>query len=128
MIVNLPVSLGELIDKISILKIKRIYIQSVKKKKLINNELTLLKKTLKNSLGENKDIKKYLNKLIIINKKLWKIEDSIRACERKKKFDQEFIKLARSVYFVNDERSKIKFEINKKYGSQIVEVKSYETY
>ena len=128
MIVNLPVSLGELIDKISILKIKIIYIQSVKKKKLINNELTLLKKTLKNSLGENKDIKKYLNKLIIINKKLWKIEDNIRACERKKKFDQEFIKLARLVYFTNDERSKIKFEINKKYGSQIVEVKSYEKY
>ena len=128
MIVNLPISLGELIDKISILKIKRIYIQSVKKKKLINNELTILKKTLKNVLGENKDIKKYLNKLIIINKELWKIEDSIRVCERKKKFDQEFIKLARSVYFVNDERSKIKFEINKKYSSQIVEVKSYEKY
>jgi hypothetical protein len=66
--------------------------------------------------------------LIIINKELWKIEDSIRVCERKKKFDQEFIKLARSVYFVNDERSKIKFEINKKYCSQIVEVKSYEKY
>ena len=66
--------------------------------------------------------------MIIINKKLWKIEDNIRACERKKKFDQEFIKLARLVYFTNDERSKIKFEINKKYGSQIVEVKSYEKY
>ena len=128
MIINTPISLGELIDKITILQIKKKNVHNVKKQKLINKELTLLKTTLKKSIKPNKDIKVYLNKLIVANTKLWKIEDDIRECERKKNFGKEFIKLARAVYFTNDERSKIKFTINKKFGSKIVEVKSYKKY
>ena len=70
----------------------------------------------------------FLYKYLEINSKLWKIEDDIRDCERNKKFDQKFIELARAVYFTNDKRSKIKLEINKYFGSKIVEVKSYEKY
>ena len=128
MIINTPVSLGELVDKISILQIKRKNIKDRKKVKLINQELSLLKKTLKDSLKNNQLIKKYLNELIKINSKLWKIEDDLRENERKKIFDQDFIELARSVYLTNDKRSRIKLEINKKFGSQIIEVKSYTKY
>ena len=128
MIINTPVSLGELVDKISILYIKRKNITEVEKVKLINQELSLLEKTLKDSLINNNLINKYLNELIIINSKLWKIEDDLRDYERKKSFDQDFIELARSVYLTNDKRSKIKLEINKKFGSQIREVKSYTKY
>ena len=74
------------------------------------------------------DIQNYLDSLIEINSKLWVIEDDIRDCERNKKFDQTFIDLARSVYFTNDKRSEVKLEINKKFGSKIIEVKSYEEY
>ena len=70
----------------------------------------------------------YLHQLVKINTKLWKIEDNIRECERQNKFDKEFIELARGVYFTNDERSQVKLEINKKFGSQIIEVKSYKKY
>ena len=73
-------------------------------------------------------IKKYLDELIKINSKLWRIEDDLREHERKKIFDQEFIELARSVYLTNDKRSHVKLEINKKFGSQIIEVKSYKKY
>ena len=127
MIINIPVSLGELVDKISILQIKRKNIRDKEKEKLINKELSLLKKTLKNSLNDNL-IKKYLDELIKINSKLWRIEDDLREHERKKIFDQEFIELARSVYLTNDKRSHVKLEINKKFGSQIIEVKSYKKY
>jgi len=127
MIINIPVSLGELVDKISILQIKRKNIRDKEKEKLINKELSLLKKTLKNSLNDNL-IKKYLDELIKINSKLWRIEDDLREHERKKIFDQEFIELARSVYLTNDKRSQVKLEINKKFGSQIIEVKSYKKY
>ena len=128
MIINIPVSLGELVDKISILYIKRKNITEGEKVKLINQELSLLEKTLKDSLTNNNLINKYLNELIIINSKLWKIEDDLRDNERKKFFNQDFIELARSVYLTNDKRSKIKLEINKKFGSQIIEVKSYTKY
>ena len=128
MIINTPISLGELLDKISILKIKKINIKSIDKLKLINEELKLLKKILDNALPGNLEINKYLNKLIITNSKLWKIEDDIRKCERKKRYDQKFIDLARSVYFTNDKRTQIKLEINKKFDSTIIEVKSYEKY
>ena len=128
MIIKIPVSLGELIDKISILQIKRKNIRGVTKRKLINKELLLLNEHLKASVKANKDLKKYLNKLIFVNNKLWKIEDRLREYERQKKFDQKFINLARSVYITNDERSKIKLEINKKFGSTIIEIKSYKKY
>ena len=127
MIINTPVSLGELVDKISILHIKNINIKDDEKLKLIREELELLNQTLKKHIKKN-DIQNFLESLIEINSKLWVIEDDIRDCERNKKFDQTFIDLARSVYFTNDKRSEVKLEINKKFGSKIIEVKSYEEY
>ena len=127
MIINTPVSLGELVDKISILHIKNINIKDEEKLKLIREELELLNHTLNKHI-KNNDIQNYLDSLIKINSKLWVIEDDIRDCERNKKFDQTFIDLARSVYFTNDKRSEVKLEINKKFGSKIIEVKSYEEY
>ena len=127
MIINTPVSLGELVDKISILHIKNINIKDEEKLKLIREELELLNQTLNKHI-KNNDIQNYLDSLIEINSKLWVIEDDIRDCERNKKFDQTFIDLARSVYFTNDKRSEVKLEINKKFGSKIIEVKSYEEY
>ena len=127
MIISTPVSLGELVDKISILHIKNINIKDDEKLKLIREELELLNQTLKKHIKKN-DIQNFLDSLIEINSKLWVIEDDIRDCERNKKFDQTFIDLARSVYFTNDKRSEVKLEINKKFGSKIIEVKSYEEY
>ena len=127
MIINTPVSLGELIDKISILVIKEKKIKDEKKNNLIREELTLLRKTL-NEAANNNSINNYLNQLIDVNSTLWKIEEEIRDCEKNKKFDQKFIELARSVYITNDKRAEIKLEINNKFGSKIVEVKSYTKY
>ena len=127
MIVNTPISLGELIDKVSILVIKEKKITDEKKNNLIREELTLLKKTLNEAANYN-SINNYLNQLIDVNSTLWKIEDEIRDCEKNKKFDQKFIELARSVYITNDKRAEIKLEINNKFGSKIVEVKSYTKY
>ena len=127
MIINTPVSLGELVDKISILHIKNTNIKDNEKLLLVKEELSLLQQTLNDHVNSDK-IKPFLESLIDINSKLWIIEDDIRDCERDKKFDQKFIDLARSVYFTNDKRSEIKLEINKKFGSKIVEVKSYEKY
>ena len=127
MIINTPVSLGELVDKISILHIKNTNIKDNEKLLLVKEELSLLQQTLNDHVN-NDQIKPFLDSLIEINSKLWVIEDDIRDCERDKNFDQKFIDLARSVYFTNDKRSEIKLEINKKFGSKIVEVKSYEKY
>ena len=127
MIINTPISVGELIDKISILVIKEKKIKDEKKNNLIREELTLLKKTL-NEVTKDSAINDYLNQLIDINSALWKVEDELRDCEKNKKFDQKFVDLARSVYTTNDKRSEIKLEINNKFGSKIVEVKSYTKY
>ncbi len=127
MLINISVSLGELLDKISILIIKQKNITEHGKLENINKELETLNDTLKNYLKEQ-EFDFYLKSLLSINTKLWKIEDDIRECERKKKFDQKFVDLARSVYFTNDERAKIKNEINKTFGSELVEVKSYKKY
>ena len=127
MIVNTPISLGDLIDKISILVIKEKKITDEKKNNLIREELTLLKKTLNEAANYN-SINNYLNQLIDVNSTLWEIEDEIRDCEKNKKFDQKFIELSRSVYITNDKRAEIKLEINNKFGSKIVEVKSYTKY
>ena len=127
MIINVAISLGELIDKISILLIKKKNIKDKKKLEFIKQELPILQNTLDQSL-DNKKIELYLNKLISINSQLWKIEDEIRDCERDKNFDQKFIDLARSVYITNDKRSALKLEINNLFGSKLVEVKSYEKY
>ena len=127
MLINTPISLGELVDKISILMIKKKNISDSIKLQHVNKELEFLQKTLKKYISED-EINEFLLKLVNINSKLWDIEDDIRECERKKLFDQTFIDLARSVYFTNDERAKVKNDINKNFGSELVEVKSYEEY
>ena len=127
MLVNTPISIGELIDKISILIIKKNNIIDVHKLKHIEKELSLLESTLSESVND-KIVKEFRDSLIEINSTLWKIEDDIRKCEKDKAFDQKFIDLARSVYQTNDKRSEIKLEINEFFGSTLVEVKSYEKY
>ena len=127
MLINTPISLGELVDKISILIIKQKNITDETKLDHVKKELDFLQKTLINYV-QQEEIHNYLENLININSKLWNIEDDIRECERKKLFDQKFIDLARSVYFTNDERAKVKNDINKTFGSELVEVKSYEEY
>ena len=127
MLINTPISLGELVDKISILIIKQKNITDETKLDHVKKELDFLQKTLMNYV-QKEEINNYLENLININSKLWNIEDDIRECERKKLFDQSFIDLARSVYFTNDERAKVKNDINKTFGSELVEVKSYEEY
>ena len=120
-----PISVGELIDKITILEIKKKHM-SGEKMKNVNNEFKSLKVILNNAKLEV-DQNLYL-KLKKINSSLWEIEDKIRIKESLKEFDEDFIELARSVYKINDERSLIKREINLKYNSGIVEEKSYEKY
>ena len=127
MLINTPISLGELVDKISILMIKKKNISDSIKLQHVNKELEFLQKTLKKYISSD-EINEFLLKLVNINSKLWDVEDDIRECERKKLFDQTFIDLARSVYFTNDERAKVKNDINKAFGSELVEVKSYEEY
>ena len=127
MLINTPISLGELVDKISILIIKQKNINDETKLDNVKKELDFLQKTLMNYV-QQEEINNYLENLININSKLWNIEDDIRECERKKLFDQSFIDLARSVYFTNDERAKVKNDINKTFGSELIEVKSYEEY
>ncbi len=127
MLINTPISLGELVDKISILIIKQKNIRDETKLDHVKKELDFLQKTLMNYV-QQEEINNYLENLININSKLWNIEDDIRECERKKLFDQTFIDLARKVYFTNDERAKVKNDINKTFGSELVEVKSYEDY
>ncbi|MDC3177283.1 DUF6165 family protein [Pelagibacteraceae bacterium] len=127
MLITTPISLGELVDKISILKIKKKNISDSSKLDHVNKELKFLQNTLNESIKEN-EISTYLENLISINSKLWIIEDDLREFERKKIFDQAFVDLARSVYFTNDERAKVKNDINRTFGSELVEVKSYEEY
>ena len=127
MLINTPISLGELVDKISILIIKQKNITDETKLDHVKKELNFLQKTLINYI-QQEEINNYLENLININSKLWSIEDDIRECERKKLFDQTFIDLARGVYFTNDERAKVKNDINETFGSELVEVKSYEEY
>ena len=120
-----PVSLGELIDKITILEIKQIHMTGIKLKN-VDKELKLLKKILQD---KNLDIDMDLiNNLKEVNNNLWEIEDNIRIKESNQKFDKEFIQLARSVYKENDKRASIKKEINQKYRSELVEEKSYKHY
>ena len=127
MLINTPISLGELVDKVSILIIKQKNITDKTKLDHVKKELNFLQKTLMNYV-QQEEINNYLENLININSKLWNIEDDIRECERKKLFDQSFVDLARSVYFTNDERAKVKNDINKTFGSELEEVKSYEEY
>ena len=120
-----PISLGELLDKITILQIKTQHLQGTALEN-VKRELDALEITL-NNLQLNIDIK-LVQKLKEVNQKLWQIEDDIRDQERQKKFDDAFIQLARSVYQQNDQRAAIKKEINTTYGSTFIEEKSYQKY
>ena len=120
------ISAGELIDKITILEIKKEKISNTEKLVEVNKELISLNETLKKSINDESKISIYKNNLKNVNLKLWDIEDGKRAAEKNNKFDEKFIKLARSVYKFNDERAKIKLAINNTLGSNIKEVKSYE--
>jgi hypothetical protein len=122
---NIEVSIGEIVDKLSILKIKKNNILDVIKLDNITTEYNYLNDIVFNQLKISEED---FFKLVLINEKLWKIEDDIRDMERSKTFDIEFIKLARDVYFTNDVRAEIKKEINLKYGSLFVEEKSYSKY
>ena len=120
------ISAGELIDKITILEIKKEKISNTEKLVEVNKELVSLNKTLKKSINDESKILNFKNDLKNINLKLWDIEDGKRSAEKNSQFDEKFIELARSVYKFNDERAKIKLAINIALGSNIKEVKSYE--
>ena len=122
------ISAGELFDKISILEIKKNKIKDKNKRNIILKELSSLKETAYENIEKSKSIIKLYKKLKSINLKLWKIEDDIRDCERKNNFESKFIKLARAVYFTNDQRSRFKNKINSLTKSNISEVKSYKKY
>ena len=120
------ISAGELIDKITILEIKKEKISNKEKLLEVNKELNSLNETLKKSINNESKILSFKNDLKNINLKLWDIEDGKRSAEKNNKFDEKFIELARNVYKFNDERAKIKLAINNALGSNIKEVKSYE--
>ena len=120
------ISAGELIDKITILEIKKEKISNKEKLVEVRKELSSLNETLKKSINDESKIINFKNDLKKINLKLWDIEDGKRSAEKNNKFDEKFIELARSVYKFNDDRAKIKLAINNALGSNIKEVKSYE--
>ena len=122
------VSIGELLDKISILEIKQEKIKDPEKLKFISDEHSVLKDQLDQNVKSNKDIKILFQSLKEINAKLWVIEDDKRQCEKEKDFTEKFIKLSRDVHFLNDDRAKIKLEINNHTGSKIKEIKEYTSY
>ena len=122
------VSVGELLDKISILEIKKSKINNTSKLKFINQEYQILKSELEKNIKNLEKIKKLFNNLKAVNLKLWSIEDDKRKCEKDKNFGEKFIKLSRNVHFLNDERAKIKLEINEATGSKIKEIKEYTNY
>jgi hypothetical protein len=122
------ISAGELFDKISILEIKKNKIKDKNKRNIILKELSSLQETASVNIEKSKSIIKLYKKLKFINLKLWKIEDDIRDCDRKNNFESKFVKLARAVYFTNDERSRVKNKINSLTKSNISEVKSYKKY
>ena len=127
--IQINISVGELVDKITILQIKKEKITNLEKVKKASYELELLEKNLNSfKTSKTKELKVLMNELKIINKKLWGIEDDIRLLEKNKKFESGFIELARSVYITNDKRFEVKNKINKLFSSDIEEVKSYEEY
>jgi hypothetical protein len=126
--IKTQISVGELLDKISILKIKSKKIKDQEKLSNIKIELSSLLEIVDENLGSYKESSLRLNDLVKVNSLLWDIEDDIREKERKGQFDEEFVKLARSVYYTNDKRFEIKNLINKESGSEFKEEKSYEEY
>ena len=128
MLIKIPVSVGELVDKITILEIKKKIIKDRKKLINIKNELEFLNDILKKKVKLDNLIKKEISSLKKINMKLWVIEDGKRNCETNKNFGKKFLLLARNVYIYNDKRAKIKLNINMLTGSKIIEEKSYNKY
>ena len=122
------VSVGELLDKISILEIKQEKIKDPEKLKFINDEHSILKDQLDNNVKSDEKLNTLFQSLKDINAKLWVIEDDKRQCEKEKDFTEKFIKLSRDVHFLNDDRAKIKLEINNHTGSKIKEIKEYTSY
>ena len=122
------VSVGELLDKISILEIKKEKIKDPNKLEFINKEHLILKNQLDKSVKKDEKLEKLFQSLKEINAKLWVIEDEKRQCEKDKNFSDKFIKLSRDVHFLNDDRAKIKLEINNYTGSKIKEIKEYTSY
>jgi hypothetical protein len=127
-LIQVPVSYGELIDKITILEIKSQQMTDPAKLANVRNELDLLNATWSSATASHTDIADERARLLAVNELLWDIEDRIRLKEKAQAFDAEFIELARAVYFRNDERAAVKREINLKLGSQLVEEKSYKDY
>lgn len=127
-IINVPVSPGEVLDKITILEIKSERIGDAEKLANVKRELSLLQSAWQQSVEEDETVRRIHSKLKSINENLWEIEDDIRDKERAKEFDQVFIDLARSVYVTNDLRANAKKELNVYLGSEIVEEKSYQDY
>ncbi len=122
------VSIGELLDKISILEIKQEKIKDPEKLKFINNEHSILKNQLEKNIKSDDKLNNLYQSLKKINAKLWVIEDDKRQCEKDKDFGEKFVKLSRDVHFLNDDRAKIKLEINNHTGSSIKEIKEYTNY
>ena len=122
------VSAGELLDKISILEIKKDKIKDPKKLEYILDELSILKKEFESNIKSDVKLDQLYQSLKIINARLWVIEDDKRKCEKEKDFTENFIKLSRDVHILNDDRAKIKLEINNHTGSKIKEIKEYTSY
>ena len=126
--INLPASIGELFDKITILEIKKLKIKDKTKLKIVNQELTLLKKVVLTKRINRRKLTSTIKKLKNINLQLWNVEDKLRVFEKNKSFKKDFVSYARKVYHMNDKRAFLKNEINIKTNSLISEVKSYEEY
>ena len=122
------VSVGELLDKISILEIKKEKIKDHKSLEIINNEYLVLDEQAKTKVPKSPKLASLFNELKEINSKLWVIENDKRMCEKNKDFGEKFIKLSRDIHFLNDNRAKIKLEINNYTGSKIKEIKEYTSY
>ena len=126
--INIPASIGELFDKITILEIKKSKIKDENKLIFINKELNLLKNVVKSKKINTRNLSSLIKKLKNVNLKLWNVEDKLRKFEKNKQFKKDFINYARKVYYTNDKRAILKNEINLKTNSIISEVKSYEKY
>ena len=122
------VSVGELLDKISILEIKQEKIKNTESLKFIKDEYNILKAELDKNVKNDEKLKNLFNSLKEINSKLWIIEDDKRKCEKDSDFGEEFIRLSRDIHFLNDTRAKIKLDINNHTGSKIKEIKEYTSY
>ena len=122
------VSVGELLDKMSILEIKKNNIKDTKKIKFINDEYVILKNQFEKEVKIDEKLNNLFKSLKEINNKLWNIENEKRLCEKNSDFGEKFVKLSRDVHFLNDERSKVKLEINNYTGSKIKEIKQYTSY